>query len=102
MARDITREGRELKKGVRVKLKGQRQRQRSRSIDISSINTHPNGPAELDWEIDQDTEVLADVWKENIPLTCHEEDGRGMRNGERTLEDDQTHWGYREKAKTES
>lgn len=26
----------------------------------------------------------------------------GWRNGGRTLEDDQTHWGYRKKAKTES
>lgn len=69
-------------------------------IDISSINTHPNGPADpSEWEIDQEAEVLADVWKENIPLTCCEE---GRATGERTLEDDQMRWGYRKKGKTES
>lgn len=30
----------------------------------------------MEWEIDQQTEALADVWQENIPLTCCEE-GRG-------------------------
>lgn len=80
MVRDRTREGRELRKWKSKCKKGSggRQRQRSTSIDISSINTHPNGPAESEWGIDQGTEVLADVWKENIPLTCCVEGGGGM------------------------
>lgn len=78
MVMGITREGRELRSGrERVEYKKDRgidrRRQRSKSIDISSINTRPNGPGELKLEIDQKTEVSADVWKENIPLTYCEE-----------------------------
>lgn len=55
-----------------------RRRQRSQSIDISCINTRPNGPGDLEYKIDQKTEVSADVWKGNIPLTCCEEGEGGI------------------------
>lgn len=56
-------------------------------------------PESWAWEIDQKTEVSADVWMENTPLTCCEE---GWGNGGRRLGDDQTQWGYRKRAETES
>lgn len=58
-----------------------RQGYTSRGIDISCINTHTNGPRESEWEIDQKTEVSANVWKENIPITCCAEDGE-MEGGD--------------------
>lgn len=59
---------------------GESQRQRSRSIDISRTKTRHNALAELEYVIDRETDLLADVWKENIPLVCRKQGKGGMED----------------------